>query len=787
MKAILKTAAILSAAALALSLVSCSTEELDTAQYSSSEVTLASFGPNPVMRGAILRFFGSNLDRIVEVNVPGIEPLTDINVITTGYQSEIQVWLPDDGPEVGTVTLKSSDGKVFTTTSELTYTEPIVLESFTANEVNYPGDVVIIEGDYMNLVMTATCEGAEAVEVDPDTRYRAIFVIPENAVTGKFFVSDEGEVANIIYSEEDLVIGDPTVSSATAREWKPDETVTISGKYLDMINEVRLAGDVTVSHENFNYFYDEEVCYQISFYLPAEAQSGDIVCVSYAGKEFTAGTAEMVKPTGLAVAPSPVKAGQELTISGEDLDIVTTVNFPNSNGATFTLSSGSLKVTVPAAAQEGDISLVMANGDAVTVPYTLVHPTVTSIDPTELVAGETITIQGTDLDLITGVTLGDKDETFTCADGVITVTTQATSVSGQLVLSLANGETLNPTEAITVSYDSYIIITDMPEAEHIGAIVTFKGSNFMMIENIYIGDAKVTSYVSRTDNEISFIMPYNPIGTYSIYFDLLNGERETYPTQIEVLLELDIIDAWEGNMDITWSEGERVVIPASKFEGVKAGAKIRFYFTQKDGVWAQAQINDGSWGGIIFPEIGQNTLVPTDVYGWFSDGILDRCFEATLTADILAQIEANKADCDGVTNAGIIIQGQELIFTKVEIVSEISQEMTLWEGLIECGSWGSQGITVNWSLAEDGQRIRVYFNVDDPSYFWQIKFYDGHWGGLYVAPDGTDVFSPNNCPSALSDGYVSFDLIPAVYAYSDWGYNFIPQGDGVNITKITCM
>ena len=122
---------------------------------------------------------------------------------------------------------------------------------------------------------------------------------------------------------------------------------------------------------------------------------------------------------------------------------------------------------------------------------------------------------------------------------------------------------------------------------------------------------------------------------------------------------------WTGPVTITWSEGGRVVIPASTFSSARAGAKMRFYFDQIDQVWAQAQINDGSFSGLIFEEIGSNTLVPTDVYGWEFD---KRVFEVTLTRAILDQIQANKSPDDSdYPNAGLIIQGSDLIFTKVTI------------------------------------------------------------------------------------------------------------------------
>jgi len=73
----------------------CQVEELSTDQYSGSEVRLVAFGPNPVMRGGALTFYGSNLDRIVEVTVPGVDPITTIQIFKSGNPSEIRVKLQD--------------------------------------------------------------------------------------------------------------------------------------------------------------------------------------------------------------------------------------------------------------------------------------------------------------------------------------------------------------------------------------------------------------------------------------------------------------------------------------------------------------------------------------------------------------------------------------------------------------------------------------------------------------------------------------------------------------------
>ena len=303
----------------------CQVEELSTDQYSGSEVRLVAFGPNPVMRGGALTFYGSNLDRIVEVTVPGVDPITTIQIFKSGNPSEIRVKLPDDGTTIGKVSLKTSDGKILETQNELTYIEPIVIESFTPSNA-MPGDVITISGDYMNLVASVEFAGGTVVKVNAGaTRYECKVVVPATAVTGTFILHDNSTPPNLIYAADELTIGDPTVTGITAASPKPGKKAVVAGKYLNMIKTLTFAGDVDVEVADFTLNAANTT---LSVNIPVTAKSGDVVLTNYAGKEFIAGAITMTKPSALTVSPSPVKAGAELVISGEDLDVVTAVNFP---------------------------------------------------------------------------------------------------------------------------------------------------------------------------------------------------------------------------------------------------------------------------------------------------------------------------------------------------------------------------------------------------------------------------------------------------------------------------
>ena len=798
-----------------IGLVACTREELSTDQFSDDAVVFSAFAPNPVVRGAELRIMGSNLDKIVEVQIPGAEPITEIEVVSSGRVSEIRVVTPAAGAEdesvTGPVVIVDNAGNTYKSKADIEFTEGIVLDSFSPAAA-MPGDVVTVKGDYLYNVQQIVLGGGVYVtgeQIAEKSRRELKFIVPSNAITGPVTIGDvdennnpDGLIPNNVPSKEDLTIGDPTVKSADRGMLKAGAEITVQGEYLDMIAKaafvVTTADGAAYTDVDFALADDHK---SVKVVLPASVVEGEIVLTSYAGKEFKAGAYTTVIPTNVAIAAeSRYKAGLNAVVTGKDLDLVTGAALAGT-ALEYAYADNKITFAIPAAAADGTVVLSLANGKTVeTQAIELVKPVITSMTPLELYAGdENIIVSGEDLDLVTGAALGGKAAEFILnEDGTIEVITDVTAVSGKVVLTLDNGVSIESADEVKINYHALVIVNSMPSAEHIGAKVTLTGANFMLVENIFIGDAKVQSYFTRTDEEVSFVMPWNKVGSYNIYFDLLNGDREMVATPIEVLLEINYITGWEGNTEITWSVGGRVCVTADKFEGVKPGSKMRFYYTQKDQVWAQAQINYGDWSGITFPEIGSNTLVPTDIYGWFSDGILDRCTEVTLTKEILDNIQAKKGDYgdENIKNVGLLIQGSDLIFTKVEILQEISQEKTIWEGLAD-----PQNYAVNLELGgadnsdwrnadlQVGQTIKIYFNLVDPA-SWSVQVFDAHWGGqVSFSPEIGTQFNQGNWDGSL--GYVSFVVTEAIHSAftssANWGSSIILQGAGLVYTKITLL
>ena len=760
-----------------LGLVGCKQEEFNTDQLDESKVTLVGIAPNPVARGGALRIMGSNLQNVQQVEIPGVEPITNIEVVASGRVSEIRVIVPVDGPEIGPVSIIAGDTRL-TTKTNLEYSEPIVFDGFSPASA-MPGDVITVKGDYMNNIRQITFEGGTVVnEFESQSRYELKVKVPSSAITGKIILGDvdesnnpDGKVSNLFYSEKELVIGDPAVKAADRGVIKAGASVTVTGTYLDMIQGLKF-GDV---YSDFTIAADGK---SLTTTVPSTAVDAEIVLVSYAGKEFKAGSYQTLVPSALKVAAdSRYKAGLVARISGKDLDLVTGAALAGTT-LDFSYSEGIVSFTIPAAAKDGAITLTLENGKTVdTEAIELVKPVITAVAPAELYAGdENIKVTGADLDLVVSATLGGKPINIAegASDTALELVTELTSVSGKVALTLENGVTVTSEAEVKVNYHSLVIVSEMPAAQHIGEEVILKGSNFDLVENIFIGDVKVTKYSLRTAEEVRFLMPWAKAGSYSMSFHLFNGDIETVATPIEVQLERVINTIWEGESYVTWSGGAVTNLSWGGYDwsAVKAGTSLVVNIEVVDDN-AVIRIGNGSWSGLPTTRTYPN-----------ADGDANLAVGKDITA---VSVKLTDADLNElVNNGGLVVCGTGYKAYSIQLITEIPQEKTIFEGPVSL-TWGDDGrfglATSYFENLPAGSKMIIYFTQTEE--WGQAQINDGWWkdngftfpelGGAYLKTDTLNDKSINKIELTLTQEIL--DHMKEVTG-DYFGLNKDYQGDG---------
>ncbi|WP_304130412.1 hypothetical protein [Phocaeicola plebeius] len=411
-------------------------DDIDTNQYTGG-ISLNVFGPSPVARGGELRFLGSGMNQVTAVVIPGCDDITDIKVIS---DTEIRITVPQEA-EPGLVTLKAPGGDI-TTKTKLTYIETISLESLTPSSVR-PGDELTITGEYLNLIHEVIFANEVTVAEENFTvhdRNTIKLIVPEKAQTGKIILSDGEELPNLIYSEDELQVVLPSVAEVINQEnAKPEDVITISGENLELVTKVLVPGNPENIEVAFELSADNQ---QLIFALPADAADGDVIMLPASGVEIVVVHLSMAKPEVSTVFDAEVLGGQEITLNGNNLDLITGVTFPGVSDPVIPTSSSAteLKVVVPEAAVSGTIVLNLKNGDVMEGPVLAVKTKCTVVNlPTEVQAGATLELNVENGEQLTGVEVNGSSVEYSLQNSILSFTLPQ-ELTGSVTLKLISGE-----------------------------------------------------------------------------------------------------------------------------------------------------------------------------------------------------------------------------------------------------------------------------------------------------------------------------------------------------------
>lgn len=604
-------------------------DEVDTNQYIGG-ISLNVFGPSPVARGGELRFLGSGMNQVTAVVLPGCADITDIKVIS---DTEIRITVPQEA-QPGLVTLRTPNGDI-TTKTELTFTEPISIESFTPSAV-LPGDELTIEGEYLNLIHEVIF--ADEVVVSEDNfitheRNTIQLIVPQEAQTGQIILSDGEELPNLIYSEDELVVTLPSVENVVNKEnAKPGDLVEISGQHLDLVRQVIMPDGTEVEFTLNNST-------EITFALPESTSDGDIVVVPASGVEVVVAHVSMAVPTDVAAAPaSGLRGGDEIVLSGTNLDVVTDLSFPGVDEAIVPTAQSEceLKVTMPEKAQSGNLILNTKSGKQVSVTIETLKPQVESYTPSSVPAGESLQINGQNLDLVTSVTFngGQTVEVTSSSAQHLSVVVPMQAETGNIVLNMHNGEQVEA-PSLPISKPQCCYLVNVPDKVEAGALLELDVANGDKLERVMIAGNQV-QFILR-DTKLLISLPTDVVGSVNLELISSNGTI-SYPLEITGSMGTLI---FEGPLD-TGSWSSYAQIPSASFAAAQVGQVITVVVSNLQS-GAQGSFKNGSTWGAIAPGMEYFTI--------------DGNFSLTITQDVLTQLQAG----------GLIVSGQNYTIESVYI------------------------------------------------------------------------------------------------------------------------
>lgn len=525
-------------------------------------------------------------------------------------------------------------------------------------------------------------------------------LVPNNAGYGRLVLkTPEGDIT----TDTEMTYVEPIeITSITETPVKAGQEFVIKGKFLYMITQVIFQEGAKVDVAEGNISVDSSdplgLSYIIKVLVPLTARSGQIILsnVKYDSEgneigipiEVGSGSlhANIILPSITSFSPETIKAGNVLTITGKDFELVESIIFGGGKEAvSFTVNAAktSITVTVPADAQDGNVVLIAKSGVESPSPKELIMlvPTISSISPNPVKNEAILTVTGTDLDLVDKVTFGGGK--------VGTIQEGRTATSLQIAVPIDAKE-------------GAVTFTTLAGKDVLSAALT-------------LVKPKVTGYASST---VSAGSDVTMLGTnldlvVSIAFPgKLVVEAKDFKTQASTSLTVTIPPtAQAGDVILTMVNGDEIVCPPFTII-----APV-FAFIPKLPDWEIVA------GELMTVEIvNEDKLTGVEVGGRTTQFIVKGT-----TLYVLIPSAAN-----GATQLKLVSSNGEVTYT-IPVSGKGVIETTVWEGIYDmfANPWSATAIpNAGFANARPGDRLRVYFTSLGADA--EIQLFYGDWSGQFA-------------------------------------------------------
>jgi len=577
------------------------------------------------------------------------------------------------------------------------------------------------------------------------------------------------------------------------------------GEKLSQINTIVLPPNIEISSSEFT----EHTNKSIKLTVPQDAVEGFITLL---GDDLSIttktkiGYSEPIDING-GFVPTSIKPGAVLTIDGDYLNLVGEVIFTDrvavDSSMFITKSRKQLTLKVPAEAQSGKIAVSNGAEDPIIIyseeELNIVTPVISEVTPDPVKPGTALTITGTDLDLITAITLGGDvtvTEFVSQSETGLEMTVPTNALSGQAISVLPSGIEIvignitltEPTAAIEELKDDY----------GVGETVIIGGSDLDLVTTATFTGGEATP-VTLTDGKLNLevseaaqsgdITLTTANGTTVIVDGFVTAKPvATFPSDATPLDELAIVSTLGnrvktvmfGDIEAEATEtvdGFKVVVPLEAETG-----SVTLVMDNGETV-AAGSININAF---TFCAVSEFAAESTTV------GELLEC--SVVNGENLTNVLLNDAETPylRVGTKLYVAVGTEVGDNKLTLVSGTTNvdytikveasglvETVLYNTPVELANWSANyELNVDFSGAPADSYVRIrYTKTNDTP---QMKVFDGHWGNVY---DGSTDGNPDNAEYLANSEYL--DLPVSLFPYSDWGYSIILQGDGMIISSIS--
>jgi len=464
--------------------------------------TISSFTPTSGYAGSTVTIFGNYFTGATDVRLGGVAATaftvvspTRINAtVGAGTSGSVSVTTP-----VGTATLGG-----------FTHVGPAIIYSFSPTSAK-TGDVVTINGVNFKNVSIVTFGGVAAT---------GFTMLSPTTITATVGAGASGSIE--VYASSGLasragfiyIPPPPVINSFVPTTGFKGATITITGANFIGVTAVSFGGVPAAS-------FTVNSATGITAIVDNGA-SGDVSVTTPGGTATLGGFTFIPPPVITGCTPLAAIAGQTMTITGNNFNNASAVNFGGTAAASFTVVSPTSITAVLAGGASGDVSVTTPGGTALLGGFSFIHaPVITSFTPTAAGAGQTVTITGSDFNAASAVSFGGTAAALFTVVSSTTITAIAGSgASGSVSVTTPGGTasmagfTFTPPVVPVIPVP--VIILFSPDTAIAGQVVTITGNNFTGATAVSFGGTAAASFIVVSPGTITAVVGDGASGLVSV-------------------------------------------------------------------------------------------------------------------------------------------------------------------------------------------------------------------------------------------------------------------------------
>lgn len=588
------------------------------------------------------------------------------------------------------------------------------------------------------------------------------------------------------------------------------------GSGMDQVKSISIPGcdDIT----DIKRISNEE----IRITVPQTAEPGLVTLHTSAGDIVTKTPLLYLEPISFdAVTPTAVKAGDELTITGEYLNLIKEVCFPfvgdsvNVYAADFiTHTRNEIKLIVPRKAAPGKLII----SDAAEMPNLLYSeddldvalPAVASVLSLEgMRPGSEVKTKVTNIDLVDGVEMPNGDLVdFKVNNDELSFILPDNATDGDISMIAACGIRV-PVASSTIAVPTEMTVTPAKDLRG-GDIITISGKNMdQVVDMLFPNVADAVAPKSVSESAVTVEMPaMAQTGTVTlnlrsgkqVYVEIATAKPEnvayasaSVPAGTTLVINgnnLDVVSSvvFAGDVEVAVANPSANTISVEVPFTAQSGALV-LNMANGESVEAPVLTIEAPETAYVsgFPE---EKLISGNIYTFtVANGdkltnvtINDQQAQFLLDGDQL-QVKI-PADVHNSAKLTLISTNGSIDYT-LDVTHPDDLERVIWTGPWDNNGWGgNQDLAwggFDWSTVSAGQTLTVYGTINDGSGWGCISLRHGNgWGNL-----------PDPCPAQFdfNDATTSCSLVLTSEILQDIIDNggLVMTGDRITITKVTIL